>query len=316
MATDKAKARKGKSGRGKDNDDSLADGSDNSSSGGGGGEERPEAKRGKAAAEVKTRSAGRRRSLSRASKDPTARAVRMAQKEESEKAAFARRGRSGDGGDNGESGDGGDGEGGSAFEFGAGWDFGGGGDDDDDDGGELDPEDDDDEGDEGDDGDEDDDNLDFLNQGRASHNPFEVTTDKESRRRGTAAVANPRKVLMATFRRLRMRPAEWVRSEIRDPKSSYDYRAEKELRPLGYIFDALLEGDSRSALDLVAERIVTLHVAFKYRKGGKPNWDLASALEERPGDGLIPREMFASMAKHATRVQKLAGWGKPRPGKK
>ena len=34
VATDEAKAREGKSGRGKDNDDSLADGSDNSSSGG------------------------------------------------------------------------------------------------------------------------------------------------------------------------------------------------------------------------------------------------------------------------------------------
>ena len=36
------------------------------------------------------------------------------------------------------------------------------------------------------------------------------------------------------------------------------------------------------ALDVLAERIVAIHVAFKFRKGTKPNWELASALEERP----------------------------------
>ena len=130
---------------------------------------------------------------------------------------------------------------------------------------------------------------------------------------------NPRKVFMANLRRLRMQPSDWARAELRDPKTSYDVRAEKELLPLAYIFEAVLNGNPGEALDLVAERIVALHVAFKFRKGAKPNWDLASAMEERPGDGLVPREMFAALAKHAARMQKVAGWkktGKPKPTKK
>ena len=249
----------------------------------------------------------RRRTPHRAAKDKDERVARKAQREEVERSAFARRGRAG-GGDDGSDDENGDDDPDESGDD----DFGYGDDDDEDEGDESDD-------DGGGGGSDDDSGDDFLQRGdngsRKGRNCFDPISDRKGRRAGEKAVQNPRRVFEATLTRLRMRPTDYVRAETSSSKMGYDTRAMKELFPLAYAYEAVLGNRRLEALDVLAERIVAIHVAFKFRKGTKPNWELASALQERPGDGLVPREMFAALAKHASRARKLTGWKQPRAPK-
>ena len=241
---------------------------------------------------------GQRTGLPRDAKDRDVIAAKKAQQEENERAAFARRDRSARD----------DGGGGSdIFSDNDDEVWYGGNDEDDEDGGG-----------DGDDG-SGDDLEEFLSNGNSKghvgSNFCDPISDKDAGRLGRQAMLNPRKVFEAELVRRRLDPVGYAYAETTNPKMKYDRRTEKELFPLARAYDAIREGRGMEALDIIAGRIVALHVAFKFRIGSKPNWELASALEANPNDGMVPREMFTALAKHASRTRRLSEWKKPRAPK-